>query len=94
VACYCVVCTLQVRSCECLVASRRSCGCPGLKLGARLRISGCVDCLRRWAGEGIDQGRASVRGVGRRVRRRRARHCHEGRASVMVAGEDVAIVMG
>lgn len=93
-ACFNIRCILQARTREGLVAS---CGCgssPGLKLCTRLRKSGCADCLRRRAGERIDEGRSSVGGVGARVRRRRARHCHQGRARMRCVGEDVAIVMG
>ena len=94
VACLYVRCILQARIREGLVASCGGGSSPGLKLCTRFRKSGCADCLRRRAGEGIDEDRSRVGGVGGRVRRRRARHCHEDRASMMVVGEDVAIVMG
>jgi hypothetical protein len=93
VVCCCVHCVLQACSRQCFVAICGSFRRPGRKLGARLRVCGCVDCLRRRAGEGVDQDWARVGGGGR-VRRRRVRHCHEGRASVVYVGEDVAIVMG
>ena len=93
-ACFYVRCILQACSRECLVAGCGSGGSPGLKLCTRFRISGCVDCLRRRAGEGIYQNRSSVGVVRGRVRSRRSRHCRGGRASVMGVGEDVATGMG
>jgi hypothetical protein len=85
---------VQAGSRKCFVTVRGSRRRPGRELGTRLRVRGCIDCLRRGAGEGIDQNRPVMGGCGRRIRRRRARHCRQGRASVLGVCEDVAIVMG